>query len=791
LIEMGTLSFGEVPSIMSALGGVFTSMISVGLCDSFGTRLVPTLEDPAVGFQGSWSGSNMMPIEKVPQVTLDDPFVQAMNLQYLAARLGRIDVLIQREVRRWQLAGQDPTDAYRGMYISDVDAESLLARPFATSWGQVVGFEHVDQKAYAAAHKKADRAVEQFKQQARSRGFELRLDRLARVFGLTDFEMDAFLICLAPALDLRYERLYGYLQDDVTRRYPGVNLVLDLLCEPGPKRLRMLSHFTDGASLIQYNLLEPVPSTRLDKTTLLGQILRPDNVVIAWLLGDYRPHPELGPSARLTRVDGEQTDQLLAESVIEGVDADALHEAIIAFWGPDQARQQAAARMLAVRTGCPLLNVDLQDAIEDEVQPIRFLRLALRDAQLVGAMLCISSWDVILKDGAPPIALLAKLYTFPGTVIVAGHEDWQSKGVVRDRVILKFAFPIPLYSQRQAMWEHYLGEESSIHELDLKHLAGQFTLTAGQTKDVVSSAIDQAVQRGESLRSEDLFVAARAHSNPRLAGLARKIEPRFDWDDIVLPKDRVDLLHEIVNTVRSRPQVLEGWSVGVKLASSGVTVLFAGEPGTGKTMAAEIIAGELGLDLYKIDLSSVVSKYIGETEKNLERIFDEAATSNAILFFDEADALFGKRSEVKDAHDRYANIEISYLLQRMEAYDGVTILATNLRANLDEAFTRRLQFAVDFPFPGEEDRLRIWQTLFPESVPTDSGIDFPALAARFKFAGGNIRNVIVSAAYLAAADGRRVNMSHLLHGTRRELQKMRRLINESEFLDTRWEGETS
>jgi len=212
-----------------------------------------------------------------------------------------------------------------------------------------------------------------------------------------------------------------------------------------------------------------------------------------------------------------------------------------------------------------------------------------------------------------------------------------------------------------------------------------------------------------------------------------------------------------------------------------VTMLFSGPPGTGKTMGAEVISRELGLDMYKIDLSTVVSKYIGETEKNLERIFKEAETSNAILFFDEADSLFGKRSEVRDSHDRYANIEIAYLLQRMEAYDGVTILATNLRANLDEAFTRRLQFAVDFPFPEEDYRLRIWQALFPPDVPRSPEIDFGLLAHRFRLAGGNIKNIIVSAAYLAASDGGLVRMRHLLHGTRRELRKMGKLVDEEDM----------
>jgi SpoVK/Ycf46/Vps4 family AAA+-type ATPase len=278
------------------------------------------------------------------------------------------------------------------------------------------------------------------------------------------------------------------------------------------------------------------------------------------------------------------------------------------------------------------------------------------------------------------------------------------------------------------------------------------------------------------------MAAARTASSSRLSGLARKVPARYARNDIVLPPDQISLLQEIVATVRGRSIVLEEWGVGQKLASSrGVSILFAGPPGTGKTMSAQIIAAELGLDLYKIDLSTIISKYIGETEKNLERIFTEAESSNAILFFDEADALFGKRSEVRDSHDRYANVEISYLLQRMEAYDGVTILATNLRSNLDEAFTRRLQFAVDFPFPEEADRLRIWESLFPPEVPHAPQLDLPMLAQRFKLAGGNIRNIIVTAAYLASANGGVVTMEHLLHGTRRELQKMGRLMHEKDL----------
>jgi SpoVK/Ycf46/Vps4 family AAA+-type ATPase len=431
--------------------------------------------------------------------------------------------------------------------------------------------------------------------------------------------------------------------------------------------------------------------------------------------------------------------------------------------------------------------VNLAAVTEGGLPPLRALSLALRDARLTGAVPCLAGWDACLVDGAPPPDLLAALCTYPGLAIVAGRKKWQAKGIHRQRELPWLEFSILDYQQRHALWMHHLGAEASEASKtskvwDVAALAGQFQLTTGQIRDAVASARDRAAQRGSPLQIEDLFAAARAHSNPRLSSLARKIPPRYGWDDIVLPDDHLALLREMVATVCGRPQVLDAWGVGTKLVSSrGVTALFSGPPGTGKTMAAEIIAAELGLDLYKIDLSTVVSKYIGETEKNLERIFTEAERSNAILFFDEADSLFGKRSEVRDSHDRYANIEISYLLQRMEAYDGVTVLATNLRANLDEAFTRRLQFSIEFPFPEAEDRLRIWQALLPPQVPRDVDLDFAPLASRFRLAGGNIRNVLVSAAYLAAADGQRVTMEHLLHGTRRELTKMGRLVRQEDL----------
>ena len=316
-------------------------------------------------------------------------------------------------------------------------------------------------------------------------------------------------------------------------------------------------------------------------------------------------------------------------------------------------------------------------------------------------------------------------------------------------------------------------------------LAGRFRLTGEQIRAAARSAHDLAVWRcpqKTEVTEDDLVAACRAHSNQALANLAKKITPRYELTDIVLPEAQHAQLLEICSQVANRHKVFGTWGFGEKLSlGKGLCALFTGPPGTGKTMAAEIMARHLEVDLYRIDLSQVVSKYIGETEKNLRRIFDEAETSNALLFFDEADALFGKRSEVKDAHDRYANIEIAYLLQRMEEYEGLSILATNLRHNLDPAFVRRIQFIVNFPFPDASSRSRIWRGMLPEQTPRNDDINFELLATRFNVAGGEIKNIVMRAAHYAATNGGCVGMKHLVRATKAEFEKTGRLLQPSDF----------
>ena len=390
-----------------------------------------------------------------------------------------------------------------------------------------------------------------------------------------------------------------------------------------------------------------------------------------------------------------------------------------------------------------------------------------------------------------------------GITVLAGTQPWLPPG--RGPVgAITVPFPVLDHDQRRACWRSELAHAGATLDAgDVDDLADRFRLTPRQIADAAATARNRALWRADGERPgsaqptlDDLFAAARGQSGHDLAALARKITPNYTWDDIVLPDDSKAQLRELCQRVAHGPRVLGEWGFERKLSlGKGVTALFAGPSGTGKTMAAEVIASELGLDLYKIDLSGVVSKYIGETEKNLERIFSAAEDANAILFFDEADALFGKRSEVRDSHDRYANVEISYLLQRMEQYGGIAILATNLRQNLDDSFVRRLAFTVHFPFPGEEDRLRIWRGIWPNVRPDvkllAADVDVAFLAHQFKLSGGNIKNIALAAAFLAAAEPEpdpangngsgKVAMKHLFHATQREYQKLGKTLSEIEL----------
>ena len=349
--------------------------------------------------------------------------------------------------------------------------------------------------------------------------------------------------------------------------------------------------------------------------------------------------------------------------------------------------------------------------------------------------------------------------------------------VLGDRTTLVVDIDMTSYAERQQTW----GELSGVKDVD--DVSAKFRLSIGQIVEAAEVARLAAAARGElQPTSEDLDLGARQASSSRLGELAARLTPANSWTDVVLPERQMEMLHSIHAYLRHRDLVLSQWGYERAVArNQGLKVLFAGESGTGKTMSAQVLAKELGLDIFRVDLATIVSKYIGETEKNLDRIFGAAEGSNAILFFDEADALFGKRSEVGDSHDRYANIEVAYLLQKMEGYPGAVILATNFRQNIDDAFLRRLDFVIDFPFPEPEDRRKIWEKLLPDEAPVSEDVDLDFLSRQFKLSGGAIRNCSLAGAFLAADDGYVIEMKHLIRAVALEYNKLGRLTLESDF----------
>jgi SpoVK/Ycf46/Vps4 family AAA+-type ATPase len=346
-----------------------------------------------------------------------------------------------------------------------------------------------------------------------------------------------------------------------------------------------------------------------------------------------------------------------------------------------------------------------------------------------------------------------------------------------------FCFEVPLLEplERARLWRGHVDGEAA-PGLDPAAVTATFQLAPEGIARAALVAKLSARAAGRPVSGADLRAGARAQNAAGLERLAQRIEPSVRFEDLVLPQDALEQLRELVVRARHRELVLDGWGMGGPASRRrGLTALFAGASGTGKTMAAEVLAAEMGLDLYVVDLAGVIDKYVGETEKNLDRIFAQAESVNGVLLFDEADALFGKRSDVSDAHDRYANVEVAYLLQRMELFAGMALLATNLRSNLDEAFSRRLDAMIDFPEPDEEDRLRLWRRCLGTSAPLADKLDLEFLAGAFRLSGGNIRNIAVTAAYAAAEDGAPIGMGQLVRATQREYRKLGRMVVESEF----------
>lgn len=705
---------------------------------------------------------------------------------WLREELARLRRSLRREVQRFLRAeGGRADNVLQGLVLGEQQILSILDERPSTDEDPVEAAAAEPVEDEPAARPAATPAAP-----------ETPLQRLAALFGLDLLERRCLVLCLAPEVEPGFARVYGFLQDDVTRRLPSVELALRLFSRapdtPAPARASLAFQ----GALRRYRLVQFQDVQELS-APLSQRWMRLEERIAAYLLGVPDLDPLLAEWVRRCPREGnapgaDWTPGEYRERAARLVDAcrrvgDHPGRPILHFHGRYGSGRRELAEQVCHGLGLPLLVASAArlPAAVDRLEA--WWRLG-RESRLQQSALLVEDFDELLESdrARERDTLLEAIRTFSPLALLTGRRPWSGDACGRQQVFLSVDCPVPDATARAQVWQALLaGVPHRLRDSDVVELSAKFCFTPGQVRDAVAAAQTRALGLGPANPAFDLAAlnqACRAQATPHLGQFAGRIERAYRWEDLVLPAPLLAQLREIAVHLRRSQVVFEQWGFGERFPDGqGVTALFHGGSGTGKTMAASLIAAELALDLYRIDLSMVVSKYIGETEKNLNRVFAEAQDSNAILFFDEADALFGKRSPVKDAHDRYANIEIAYLLQRMEDYRGVVILASNMKHNLDDAFVRRMRFILHFPFPGVEERERIWRGAFPKRAPVGEDVDFAWLARKLKITGGYIKNISLRAAFLAAERGGVIRMDCVRQAARLELEKIGKTTELLEF----------
>lgn len=593
---------------------------------------------------------------------------------------------------------------------------------------------------------------------------------LAQRLGLSQFEQDILLLCAAIELDSGINTLCAVCQRDPARAYPTFALALSVFENSSWDAL------SPERPLRYWRLLEINQPNGQPLTT---SALRADERIVSYIKGlnylDDRLAPMLSPiEAVFTVPELSPSHRRNMDVIIERLKQVEKGERlpVIQLLGSDAPTKHLLASEVAEALHLDMYRLPATSLPTQTGDLETLVRLWQRDSLLLPLALYLDASEQGPEASTAPM-ISRVLERIDGIFFLDTREAWPSV----NRSVIHIDAAKPTWAEQLSAWQQILGEQAGDSPA---LLAGQFNLSLTAIQRAGSQVLPGSSGATPKVVFERVWQACVGNTRPRLDTLAQRLDPKVAWDDLVLPDAEQGLLQQIAGQVAQRSKVYENWGFGEKMSRGlGISVLFAGDSGTGKTMAAEVIAHHLKLNLYRIDLSAVVSKYIGETEKNLRRLFDAAEDGSAILFFDEADALFGKRSEVKDSHDRYANIEINYLLQRMEAYRGLAILATNMKSALDQAFLRRLRFVVNFPFPAVAQRKVLWQKVFPAAVPKDA-LDFDRLA-RLNITGGNIHNIALNAAFLAARAGSSLSMPHVLEAARSEFRKLDRPINEADF----------
>lgn len=631
-----------------------------------------------------------------------------------------------------------------------------------------------------------DRELARKRQASLEQGGFLPVPYVSQVFGLNEFEEQTLLMALALETDRKYEKLYAYVQDDATSKYLTPELAMRLYGLSGTDGGGLLKFFMNGSRLQEWFFRGEGRTAEQANGPLLTRPLRLDERMTAFLLGIGYTDVSLRQCIRLYEADSDLPDLETGRELQERLRAFAEQRTasdplpVFCLWGQPGAGKKLQTRHAAAHWDKPLLVANVESMLRDERPFSELIVKVLREGMLYGSVVAFDRFHLLWGEDEgiekKRMELLDRLQSVQEPLFLLSEQAWNPRPLQGRKLFLEAEVPIPETAERRKLWESWSAERRLEHAADWGAVAGKFRFSPGQ----IAASLDYAVQllrwngseTNRAGESDTMYRACYAQVQHSLKKKAVRIEPKYDWDRVILPPEQKEQLKHACARLQYRGTVLGDWGFDRALAyGKGVSLLFAGPPGTGKTMSAQVLAKEVQLEIYKIDLSQVISKYIGETEKNLHEVFSEAQLSNAILFFDEADALFGKRSEVKDSNDKYSNVETAYLLQKMEEYDGITILATNLQQNLDEAFMRRFGFIVKFPFPDAGHREQIWRGLLPSEAPVEDDIDFRFLASQFELTGGYIKNIVLSAAFMAAEQRCAIGMKQLMLAARNELRK--------------------
>ena len=727
--------------------------------------------------------------EAVQVPILIEPYRTASD--YLHDQFVVLDLLLEAEMNTMQYKAEHQTaqrNPFKGMYLTEAEAKQLL-----TTESTYISLDAEQLQLIF----RLEQMIAARLQRNRELSISIPIMDLQQQLTLDELDIRLLIVSLAPHMNRKYLKLYGYVQDDLTCQYVTLDLLLRLCCRSDEDQVQVYRRMTDTSSNLRrlFTTLSTQAITNKDSSILVEPLVLESRMIHYILQLNWRYNGLLS-SVRYT--EQQQYESLLPieihkhlqQQIVKYVNDYRDQPLMILMIGTTGCGKTIHSKHLAQKMARPTLELDMTSLSNDIHLLGQTIELFLHEAKIMNAIPIFEHTEQLIPKNEEMERdfrlqkLQEQLQSWNDTVILHSnhHLPLHSTYDQIDRVII--TFPLPTLEEGSELWKAYTVSKLTVHSTITLQLATKFQFTVGQIAATVQQAI--ALKRWSMLdtnglqqETDDSYWLHQAANGLIHHGLQQKsvqMKSQWDWQDLILPQETLQLLQQACHRVANRHIVMQEWGFERILPyGRGVSMLFTGPPGTGKTMAALVMAKAMQAELYRVDLTRIVSKYIGETEKNLAEIFDRAKLSGAILFFDEADAVFGKRSEVKDAHDKYANMETSYLLQKMEEYDGLTILATNFSQNLDDAFMRRIQYIIKFPFPDAVQREQLWRSIIPSHMPMEP-LDVPFLAKTFELSGGPIKNIVLTAAYLVAQDGKKLSMQHFIEAAIQEYKKTGKLL---------------